>query len=172
MALSKVPNNMYATPSGVPAANVTGLSAVATSGSYSDMTGQAITYHKFNNVNLQTGINIHQTTPTYTNDISSYINSDTIAVEIDLWFQYNAGANYHGYLSGYFQQQNQTRGIQGRAFFNRDHFDWYYNLYHVNYVVPWDSTGSNTLESVITGSYNTSSSNTYRFRFAGRIDKA
>ena len=140
--------------------------------SYSNISGQAITYTKYNNPNLQSGINIHQTTPTYTNDISNYITSDTIGVEIDVWFQYNASANLHGYLHGYFQQQNQTRGINGRAYFDRDHFNWYYNVYHVNYMVPWDPTGSNTLESVITSSYNTSSSNTYNFRMAGRIDKA
>lgn len=137
---------------------------------YSSLSGQPVLYYKFMN-NLQTGITAHNATPTYTNDISSYISADTIGVEIDVWFQYNASANYHGYLHGYFQQQNQTRSSHGRTYFDRDHFDWYYNVYHADYMVPWDPTGSNTLETVITSSYNSNSSNTYRIRFVGRIDK-
>ena len=138
---------------------------------YSSLTGQPVLYYKYMS-NLQTGINISNSTPTYINDISSFITANTIGVEIDVWFQYNASANYHGYLHGYFQQQNQTRGGRGQTYFDRDHYDWYYNVYHADYMVPWDPTGSNTLETVITSSYNSAAANTYRIRFAGRIDKA
>lgn len=103
-------------------------------------------------------------------DLSSNVTSNTIGLICGFYFQYNASANLHGYCNGYFKQDGQGSSFQTP--FGASHFDWYYNVYEVQLIVPWDGTASNQyLDIYTTSTYFTSSSNTYNFYYRGRIDR-
>ena len=131
-----------------------------------------ISFDRSNNITLLSGFNTtyNSSTRIVHYDLSSAVNSNTIGVICSLYFQYNASANLHGYCNGYFRQDGQSSSFN--AVFNASHFDWYYNVYQVEMIVPWDGTASNQyLDVYTTYSYFTSSQNTYNFYYRGRIDR-
>lgn len=90
----------------------------------------------------------------YTDDISSLITADTFAIIIALRYIHNGSTN-HGYLTGYFCQQDQEGSENNRAYFSRSHYDWYYNNFEVEFVLPWNPSSSGNLITQIQSSYFT-----------------
>ena len=118
-------------------------------------------------ITLLTGITWHTsyngTTQTIA-DLSGYVDSDTIAVDITCRYVHN-GSNNHGYLVGYLHQEGTTYGSVG-TWFDRQHFDWYYNVDTIDYTVKWDGSGDSNLRMYVSSAYNSSTSNQYAFYLA------
>ena len=102
--------------------------------------------------------------------IGSHTSSNTKAVILAVQFQYNAGGNKHGYMNGYLVQQGKTSGT-ARGNFIREHFDWYYNRYDTELIIPWDASGTQSVQLYISSSHNTSSSNRYSIILRGVINQ-
>ena len=98
-------------------------------------------------------------------DLSGYVDSDTIAVTITSRYVHNITGNYHGYLAGYLHQNGTTYGSTG-TWFDRQHFDWYYNVDTIDYTVKWDGSGDSNLKLYVSSAYNSSTSNQYAFYLA------
>ncbi len=124
------------------------------------------------NVTLLTGYNTHNSaTRIVHRDMSSEVNSKTICLFGGFKFMYNAAANTHGYLTGYFKQDGQGSAYQANV--SAQHYDWYFNVYEIPVIIPWDGTASNQyLDVYTTSTHFTSSANTYSFYYRGRIDRA
>ncbi len=105
----------------------------------------------------------------YTDDISSYLTSKTYAVILRLEYQHNGGAN-HGYWTANFYQSGKNGLSKNILYFNRAHFDWYFNDFFVEHVIPWDITGSPNLIAAVQTGYFTGA-NTYRYGIAGVLEK-
>tara|TARA_Y100000766_G_scaffold22576_1_gene15697 strand:+ start:125 stop:616 length:492 start_codon:yes stop_codon:yes gene_type:complete len=119
-------------------------------------------------VSLMTGITWHTSyngTHQPIADLSGYVDSDTIAVDITCRYVHN-GSNNHGYLTGYLYQQGTSHGSTG-TWFDRQHFDWYYNVDTMDYRVLWDGSGNTNLTLYVSGAYNSSTSNQYAFYLQG-----
>ena len=103
--------------------------------------------------------------------MSADLNSKTIGLYLGVEFQYNAAANYHGYLTGYYVQDGKGSTAQGR--YSAAHYDWYYNRYEIPVFIPWDGDASNQyLDFYTTSTHFTATGNTYAFYYRGRIDRA
>ena len=124
------------------------------------------------NVTLLTGFNTHaSSTRIVHRDMSAELNSKTIGLYLGVDFQYNASANYHGYLTGYYVQDGKGGSAQGR--YSAAHYDWYYNRYEIPIFIPWDGDASNQyLDFYTTSTHFTHTGNTYSFYYRGRIDRA
>jgi hypothetical protein len=104
-------------------------------------------------------------------DMSSYTNSNTIALICGFYFQFNGGNTSHGYCNGYWIQESQPSSTYATSF-GASHYDWYYNVYEVQLIVPWNGGASNQyLDTYTTSTHFSSASNTYSFIFRGRIDR-
>lgn len=104
------------------------------------------------------------------NDMSSYTNSNTIAL-ICGFYSVNGASTSHGYCNGYWIQRGQSNSTHATSF-GASHYDWYYNVYEVQLIVPWDGGASSQyLDTYTTSTHFTSASNTYSFIFRGRIDR-
>ena len=125
-------------------------------------------YHPKMGVTLLTGITWHTsyngTTQTIA-DLSGYVDSDTVAVDITCYYQHNGSTN-HGYLTGYLHQQGTTYASTG-TWFDRQHYDWYYNVDTIDYTVKWDGSGNTNLLLYVSNAYNTSTLNKYAFYLQG-----
>ena len=100
-------------------------------------------------------------------DLSGYVDSDTVAVDIILYYMHNStSTNTHGYLTGYLHQQGTAYNTAG-TWFDRQHYDWYYNIDTMDYTVPWNGSGNTNLRLYVSGAYNTSTSNVYAFYLQG-----
>ena len=119
-------------------------------------------------ITLLSGISWHTsyngTTQTIA-DLSGYVDSDTVAVDITCYYMHNGGAN-HGYLTGYLHQQGTTYDTAG-TWFDRQHYDWYFNVDTMDYTVKWDGSGNTNLLLYVSSAYNSSTSNKYAFYLQG-----
>ena len=126
------------------------------------------TYEPKMSATLLTGITWHTsyngTTQTIA-DLSGYVDSNTVAVDIVCYYQHNGSTN-HGYLTGYLHQQGTAHGSAG-TWFDRQHYDWYYNVDTMDYTVKWDGSGNTNLRLYVSSAYNSSTSNKYAFYLQG-----
>jgi len=100
-------------------------------------------------------------------NLTSYINStnlsSTVAVLIECFYNHGGGTN-HGYWSGnIYQTGNDARYLRSY------HYDWYYNSHSDQFWIPWDPTGSTTLNIQCLGAYNNGSSNQFGFNLRGYL---
>ena len=98
-------------------------------------------------------------------DLSGYVDSDTIAVDITCYYMHNGSTN-HGYLTGFLHQQG-TNYAQTGTWFDRQHYDWYFNVETMDYTVKWDGSGNTNLRLYVSAAYNTSTDNKYSFFLQG-----
>jgi hypothetical protein len=116
------------------------------------------------NLTLRSGITLSAVTGlSFTDSLSSYITSKTFAVTLSVGYKHNGSTN-HGYWSGYFVQSGKNSQEIKRGNWEQAHFDWYFNIDETEITVPWDATGSTSLETYTTNAFNTSSENTYSVR--------
>jgi hypothetical protein len=112
------------------------------------------------NSTLRNGITLSNVTGlSYTDDLSSYITTQTFAISIAVGYQHNGGAN-HGYWNGYFIQSGESAETK-KGYWSEAHYDWYFNRLEKEIIIPWNPSGSTNLETYTTGSYNTNTGNTY-----------
>lgn len=102
--------------------------------------------------------------------ISSHTSSNTKAVIIAIQFQYNGSSNTHGYMNGYVIQQGKTANTE-KGQFIKEHFDWYYNRYDTELIIPWDASGTQSVQLYISSSHNTNSNNKYSVILRGVINQ-
>jgi hypothetical protein len=112
---------------------------------------------------------IQSTSGSYTDDISAYLTSKTYAVILRLEYQHN-GSNNHGYWTANFYQSGKNSLSKNILYFNRSHFDWYFNDFFVEHVIPWDIAGSPNLIAAVQTGYFTGA-NTYRYGIAGVLER-
>ena len=126
------------------------------------------TYEPKMSATLLTGITWHTsyngTTQTIA-DLSGYVDSNTVAVDVVCYYQHNGSTN-HGYLTGYLHQQGTNYASTG-TWFDRQHYDWYYNVDTMDYTVKWDGSGNTNLRLYVSSAYNSSTSNKYAFYLQG-----
>ena len=117
---------------------------------------------------LLTGITWHTsyngTTQTIAN-LSGYVDSDTVAVDIVVYYMHNGSTN-HGYLTGYLHQQGTNYASTG-TWFDRQHYDWYFNVETMDYTVKWDGSGNTNLRLYVSSAYNSSTDNKYGIYLQG-----
>lgn len=109
------------------------------------------------------------TTTQLLGSIGAYTNSKTKIVRINFTYTHNGGVN-HGYLNGWVFQTNKTYNVDG-TFIANSHYDWYYNIFQTELLIPWDPNGTQSVSMYIADAYNTSASNTYNIYYTGRIDQ-
>ena len=123
-------------------------------------------------VALLTGVTwsntLNSTTQTL-GSIGAYTTSKTKIVRVSFIYTHGGAAN-HGYLSGYVFQTGKNYATDGTYIAN-SHYDWYYNIFQTELLIPWDPNGTQSVSMFITDAYNTSASNTYSMYYSGRIDQ-
>lgn len=122
-------------------------------------------------VTLLTGFNTHQSSARIIHhNMASTLNSNTIGLILGFRFMYNATSNTHGYVTGYYEQENKSSAFRWNV--SHQHFDWYFNIYEVEGILPWDGSASNQyLDFRTTSTHFTHSGNQYSFYYRGRIDR-
>ena len=123
-------------------------------------------------VALATGItwsSSYSTTTQLLGSISGYTNSKTKIVRINVTYEHNSGA-YHGYLSGWIFQTGKTYNVDG-TYISNSHYDWYYNVFQTELLIPWDPNGTQSISMFVTSAYNSSTNNKYSIYYTGRIDQ-
>lgn len=101
--------------------------------------------------------------------IGAYTTSKTKIVRVSFVYIHGGAVN-HGYLSGWVFQTGKTYNIDGTYIAN-SHYDWYYNVFQTELLIPWDPNGTQSLSMYITSALNSSASNTYDINYTGRIDQ-
>lgn len=101
--------------------------------------------------------------------IGSFTSSRTKAIRISVQYTHNGAVN-HGYLSGWVFQTGKTYNVDGTYIAN-SHYDWYYNIFQTDLLIPWDPNGTQSVSMYIVDALNTSASNTYAIYYTGRIDQ-
>jgi hypothetical protein len=75
----------------------------------------------------------------------------------------------HGYLSGWVFQTNKTYST-GTFIFN-SHYDWYYNRFQTELLIPWDPNGTQSVSMYVGDAYNSNGANYYDIYYTGRINQ-
>jgi hypothetical protein len=71
---------------------------------------------------------IQSTSGSYTDNISVHLTSKTYAVILRVGYMHNGGAN-HGYWTVKFYQSGKNGDNKNVFYFDRAHFDWYFNVF-------------------------------------------
>jgi hypothetical protein len=79
------------------------------------------------------------------------------------------GAVNHGYLTGYVYQTGKNI-LEGTVITN-SHYDWYYNRFQTEILIPWDPNGTQSVSMYVTDAYNSNANNRYDIYYTGRIDQ-
>lgn len=124
---------------------------------------------KRRSASLRTNLTGFSATARYSDNISSYVTNNTVAVIIALIHSHNGSAS-HGYATGYFCQDGQEGSENNRAYFSRSHYDWYYNVMEVEFLVPWVGTGSGNLITQFSYSFFTGD-NRYGWQMKGILEQ-
>lgn len=101
--------------------------------------------------------------------ISPYTTSKTKVVRISFVYTHGGAVN-HGYLTGWVFQTGKTYNVNGTYIYN-SHYDWYYNIFQTEVMIPWDPNGTQSISMYIVDALNSSASNTYAMLYSGRIDQ-
>ena len=80
------------------------------------------------------------------------------------------GAVNHGYLAGWAFQTGKTYNTDGTYITNL-HYDWYYNRFQTELLIPWDPNGTQSVSMYVTTAYNSNANNRYDIYYTGRIDQ-
>ena len=115
---------------------------------------------------LLTGIRDSSSSTLRTFNINSYVSTfdDTSAIVLRLRYIHNGGTD-HGYWGWRASQSGNSHYAES----SNAHYDWYYNTDNYHIYVPWDGTGSTTLNIQNTDAYNNSSSNYYELYVEGIV---
>lgn len=102
--------------------------------------------------------------------IGSFTTSKTKVVRVNFIYTHASTGATHGYLSGWVFQTGKTYNVDGTYIAN-SHYEWYYNIFQTEVLIPWDPNGTQSISIYITEALNTSASNTYGIYYSGRIDQ-
>ena len=165
--------------SGVDAASITTgtLNSARVSLANSDITGNPIAINQIGTTALWSGIthgsNNGNSYGYYYNDVAigSYTTSKTIAVIFRQYYSHGGGAD-HGYLGGYLVQAGETDAYPNRADFYMAHYNDYYNTDSLDVIMPWNSSGTQSVRFNVTNSHNTNTLNSYKIHITATIERA
>lgn len=101
--------------------------------------------------------------------LSAYTTPKTKVVRINVTYTHNGSTN-HGYLNGWVFQTGKTYNVSG-TFISNAHYDWYFNRFQTELLIPWDPNGTQSVSMYVDDAYNTSASNVYSFYYTGKIDQ-
>ena len=100
--------------------------------------------------------------------LSGSTTSNTKIVRISFHYVHG-GSTDHGYLSGYVFQTGKSYGTG--TYIANSHYDWYYNVFQTELLIPWDPNGTQSVSMYVTDAYNSNGSNYYNIYYSGRIDQ-
>jgi hypothetical protein len=112
---------------------------------------------------------IQTTSGSFTDNISAHLTPRTYAVILRVNYIHN-GSNNHGYWSANFYQSGKDGDNKNIFKFTRAHFNWYFNDFWVEHVLPWDIAGSpNLVANVLSGLFT--GDNRYSYGIAGVLER-
>jgi hypothetical protein len=112
---------------------------------------------------------IQSTSGSFTDNMSAQLTARTYAVILRVQYLHNGAAN-HGYWTANFYQSGKDGDNKNIFKFDRSHFDWYYNVFWVEHILPWDISGSPNLVVNILGGLFTGD-NRYAYGIAGVLER-
>jgi len=112
---------------------------------------------------------IQSTSGSFTDNISVHLTSKTYAIILRINYIHN-GSNNHGYWNANFYQSGKDGNAKNIFYFTRSHFNWYFNDFWVEHILPWDIAGSPNLVAAIQSGLFTGD-NRYSYGLAGVLEK-
>ena len=113
-------------------------------------------------------IQLHQVTPTYTQQLPVVLPKATRAILISVYCNF-WNNNGHAYLN-YEAHQKGNQKPEAKVYGYNTHYNVYANTFYYEQMIPWESDLSNEIVFKVTSSYKTGGNNNwYRVRFVGYI---
>jgi hypothetical protein len=173
MALSKVQSNSIATnavsASTIADGSITNTKIGSGAVTAAKLASDALSAPKVSRLDNTLRSSIQSTSGSYTDDLSTYVTAKTYAVILRVNYVHNGSSN-HGYWTANFYQSGKNGDTKNIFYFDRAHFNWYYNNFWVEHILPWDSTGSSNLIVAVQTGYFTGD-NRYSYGIAGILER-
>lgn len=93
-------------------------------------------------------------------NVSGGTDSRIFVAMFGLYYQHNGSTN-HGYLSGTYYQTGEDSSTKFTVNLSA-HYDWYFNYLEQLLIIPWNPSGTQSLNITNISAYNTSTNNEYR----------